>query len=435
MKALFENENNREIFIYGAHNIAKIALAFVKDTGIIDRFKGFTVTSMEGNPSEVEGYKVTEFDAIKMPEKYCYIIAVPSKFNKEISEYIRARGAKDIVEWDNDYADKIIRQRTSSIFGMCKKDKLYAINDPYDETYMEVIREEDDDVTSNRMKYKVLPYAIVPFIGGAEKVVENFDFVNDYKKTFGEYRHISSLPSSNDDDYRNSFDIYIVCSHMDKKADGADDNKFFKPIQAGAALTDIEKCEIRDNIGDNISARNKTMAEMTAIYWIWKNAPKSKYKGICHYRRQYVVSENEYRGILENDIDVVLNVPRFVLPSVMGQFERGVNLDDKDKDVMLGIIKDKYPEYYDTTIQHFSQPLFYSCNMMIAKQEIFDEYCKFSFDILMAFDDYFREKEGERDIKFTAYWAEIITSIFYVHNKNRFKIAVADFRLFTAKEE
>jgi len=422
MKNLF---GKKDIYIYGAQNNAKSAFLYIENGGLLDKFRGFAVTSKAGNPEKIEGYNVELFSEIDCPQNYIFIIAVSNVYTEEIKTYIENAGVTEVVIWDADEMAKII---IKNVVLNCMKDDLYIEDDPNDETYVELLRKGDDENDKNRMKYKVLPQANVPFYKGSEHIVAEFDFEGDYIKTFGKYRHISSLPVTDVfDGYKDMFDIYKVCSHMDQNAEGADENDFLIPIQAGAALTDIKKYDNRDNLGENISDRNKTMAEMTAIYWIWKNAPKSGYKGICHYRRQFIVSPEEYCAIINNDIDVVLNVPRFVLPNLGDQFTA---LTDNDKGVLLDIIKEKYPEYYNSAVNHFNQQLFYSCNMMIAKQEVFDEYCKFAFDILLSFDDYFKKIGEERNVKFVGYWAELITSIFFVHNKDRFNTAVADFRIF-----
>lgn len=430
-------DSRKKIFIYGAHNTAKIVYSFLNYSGVIERFNGFVVTSKKDNPNEIANYKVFELSEIKNPEKYIYIIAVPDKYVKEIRIYLESEGVSDIVEWDTIEAEKMIREKTREIFSRCRNSKLCLIDDPADETYMEMLDDDDRNVTFNRMKYKVLPYAIVPFYDENDQIIENFSFKKDYEKTFGPYIHINSLNANNNDEtYRKEFCVYMICSHMDKIVEEKSGSSLLIPIQAGAALTDIRKCEICDNDGiENISERNKTMAEMTAIYWVWKNATRAKYIGICHYRRQFIIGKKEYNAILDNDIDVVLNVPRFVLPSVIGQFERGIGVDKKEKEIMLGIIKKKHPEYYNCAVEHMNQPLFYSCNMMIVKWNIFNDYCEFIFSILMEYDDYCRTQEDKKNIKFTAYWAEIITSIYYVYHREDYRTTVADFRLLTAGGE
>ena len=61
-------------------------------------------------------------------------------------------------------------------------------------------------------------------------------------------------------------------------------NDCLLPIQAGKACSDIDLDMQGDDTGDNISAKNFGYAELTAIYWLWKNS-KADIKGLFHYRR------------------------------------------------------------------------------------------------------------------------------------------------------
>ncbi|MGL5903418.1 MAG: DUF4422 domain-containing protein, partial [Cetobacterium sp.] len=55
---------------------------------------------------------------------------------------------------------------------------------------------------------------------------------------------------------------------------------------------------------------------------------------------------------------------------------------EKDWEVMLEVIKEKYPEYYEVREQVFSNNKFYSCNMFIANKKVFSDYMEWMFDIL-----------------------------------------------------
>lgn len=46
---------------------------------------------------------------------------------------------------------------------------------------------------------------------------------------------------------------------------------------------------LRDDIGDNISRKNKYFCELTGYYWLWKNATEQADEviGIVHYRRGF----------------------------------------------------------------------------------------------------------------------------------------------------
>ena len=49
-----------------------------------------------------------------------------------------------------------------------------------------------------------------------------------------------------------------------------------------------------DNEGNNISLKNDSYCEITALYWVWKNL-NCDYIGLCHYRR-YFTDKNIIRA-------------------------------------------------------------------------------------------------------------------------------------------
>ena len=62
-------------------------------------------------------------------------------------------------------------------------------------------------------------------------------------------------------------------------------NSAFVPIQVGAYDSILNVCPLKDDVGDNISALNQFYAEMTAMYWVWKNTQGQSHVGFFHYRR------------------------------------------------------------------------------------------------------------------------------------------------------
>jgi hypothetical protein len=71
----------------------------------------------------------------------------------------------------------------------------------------------------------------------------------------------------------------------------APDNDLYLPIHAGKAISNYHLNYQGDNSGDNISYKNPNYAELTTIYWAWKNIKDIDYVGICHYRRYFLFNK------------------------------------------------------------------------------------------------------------------------------------------------
>ena len=74
-------------------------------------------------------------------------------------------------------------------------------------------------------------------------------------------------------------------------------DKAYLPIQLGSAINKTLGYQ-RDDVGENISAKQPYYAELTAMYWAWKNF-KADYIGINHYRRYF--SKEKYHLFGEAD--------------------------------------------------------------------------------------------------------------------------------------
>lgn len=226
------------------------------------------------------------------------------------------------------------------------------------------------------------------------------------------------------DDYDNkTLHLYVVHSAVDKKTvETFEDNAFEKSIQVGAALTDKVLFNIRDDIGDNISIKNRQYCELTALYWIWKN-DSADYLGLSHYRRRFVLSDSDIHKIFESDIDVIVTVPIVNFATVRKQYEK--DHDIKDWDIMLEAINVLYPDYLETANQIQNGNCYYAYNMFIAKRDIFDSYCQWLFDILNYCVSRIGEKEDSYQNRYAGFLAERLLTIYFVHNK-QFKLAIAD---------
>jgi hypothetical protein len=82
--------------------------------------------------------------------------------------------------------------------------------------------------------------------------------------------------------------LYSVINYRDKDYP-IFQSDFISSIQTGCEFSPSLTGSIQDNTGDHISSKNELYGELTAHYWVWKNAPKSDYIGFCHYRRFFDV--------------------------------------------------------------------------------------------------------------------------------------------------
>ena len=98
-------------------------------------------------------------------------------------------------------------------------------------------------------------------------------------------------------------------------------NSLYTPLQCGAASNKVDVCELKDNTGDNISDKNFYYSETTGTYWIWKNAPKTKYIGQCQYRRRLQFDEGFNFDTIFNDHKIICNKPIILGSSLKKQLE------------------------------------------------------------------------------------------------------------------
>ena len=224
--------------------------------------------------------------------------------------------------------------------------------------------------------------------------------------------------------------VYQAKSHMDKPLHRqyvlSEMPSYIFPIQVGSALTDQTICDMQDNTGDNISAKNRNYCELTATYYVWKhsNAP---YKGVCHYRRIFDMNDEQMYDLLKlaNNWDVILPYPSVHYPDLSMQHTRYVREDDWN--AMLQALRELEPEYLETYEKCIltGEKFFHNFNMLIAKAAVFDDYCSFLFRILARAEELTTPKGWERADRFAGYLGENLTTIYFLKNRVKWKIAYA----------
>ena len=198
-----------------------------------------------------------------------------------------------------------------------------------------------------------------------------------------------------------------------------------KDIQVGAALTRERLSEkiVADDSGDNISGRNRQFCELTALYWIWKNA-KEDISGLVHYRRHFLLPEDWPDRMLENDVDVIVPVPLYVAPSLAGNYKS--RHDPQVWDAMMQYLKERDEREYEEAEAFFQQNLYYPCNMFIMRREILDRMCGWMFPILFTVVERIGEKEDSYQNRYPGFLSERLITFFLEKNRERYKIVYAD---------
>ncbi len=156
------------------------------------------------------------------------------------------------------------------------------------------------------------------------------------------------------------------------------------PLHVGHAGATKDFGYMGDDTGDNISDLNCYYAELSGVYWVWKNYHAAEYVGVCHYRRfltdenGYAFTEKEYEEIL-GKYDIV-TTKQLELPNSY-RYGFGAHHNVETLDEAGRIIKERHPQFYDTYVSLVNQNKTYFGNMMVAKKDVYDEYCAWLFDI------------------------------------------------------
>ena len=221
--------------------------------------------------------------------------------------------------------------------------------------------------------------------------------------------------------------VFQAKSHMDKPLlNHFTTPSYIRPIQVGADLTEQITAGLQDNSGENISAKNRNYCELTATYYAWKHSNAS-YKGICHYRRIFNIRDEQMQSLLqcEGEWDVILPYPTVHYPDISLQHTRYCT--EKDWSAMLQALDELEPGYLEAYEKGIlgKEHSFYNFNMLIAKAAVFDDYCHFLFRILERTEELTTPHGWERADRFAGYLGENLTTIYFLKNREKWKILYA----------
>lgn len=421
----FAPKNN--IYIYGAGLLGKKLYAELRAMGIT--VKGFFVNSMSGNPEWIDDVFVQTIDNFDFCENYRMIVGIGRKNRKDVVEELLNRGVYALIIMDDSLTAEITRRAT------VERDNDRLVGTDYSLSLPEGIERGTAYITNkedrNAGTWRI---GIDNWFRNSDSFdvdfwLKNNEILKKFEEKWGKYRTVYDLGKEIDKNLERALtslvDIYSVKCHLDSSIIDYENPTYVHEIQAGAACTEKRIADYQDNMGENISDRNRDFSECSAIYWVWKNAVKKDYVGMCHYRRRLEMSDEMLSQCISHDADVITTIPNMVFPDVHTFFTYYF-IYEHDWQLMMKAIRELFPEYYSEAVA-FSQGSYYLANnIFIMKQEWFDKMCQFVFAILLYIDNFYKNENFSRNDRYAGYIFEVLFGMFVMIKSKDLNIYYAD---------
>lgn len=416
------------IYIYGAGKNGEAAYRFLGKRGI--KVTGFLVSHMSGNPVCLFGNPVKAIaDFEEVGDSLIFVpVSSKSKAYKEIYDILVEHQVHNVYFVPKDILQLIREEgrlyRTRKFFNNGK----YHLGEdiPVEAEYEILVME---GVGSEEYHWRFPTYMIgEQTVGNIQELFAGQSALEEFEEIYGKY-HIFPTEGVRNPECRGSFAVYMACSHVDRQTEIKEFPSWIIPIQVGAALIKANICEVKDNVGKSISERNGNYSECTAIYWMWKNAPRTDYIGLCHYRRHFALEENEICGLEALDIDVLLTSPSFV-PETVGTFFSTL-IPVSDIKAMVKAIKRVCPQYLPAAEKFLKGRFYPPCNIFVMKYDIFQKYGEFAFSVTFEIERFYDELGYYRKDRYMGFIMECLLGIFMAKNKEGLKIAYTDMKFYS----
>ncbi|MBO4779497.1 MAG: DUF4422 domain-containing protein, partial [Selenomonadaceae bacterium] len=192
------------------------------------------------------------------------------------------------------------------------------------------------------------------------------------------------------------FCVYVV-THKDVKLDILPEG--YRIIHAGHAVAKEKFGYLGDDTGENISALNRYLNEITALYWMWKNT-RHAIIGLNHYRRFFteaddasfavekILSRASAEKILRGCDMIVATGDFFVLTQhELKMLVCGDDLNSFIEKIFREHISRKQPEYLDAFDKVTGSRAEFMYEMFITRRKVFDAYCEWLFSFILDVTD------------------------------------------------
>jgi len=218
----------------------------------------------------------------------------------------------------------------------------------------------------------------------------------------------------------------IVATH--KKYQMPND-PLYLPLQVGAEGKDDLGYQ-RDNVGENISAKNPNYCELTGLYWAWKNLD-ADFIGLAHYRRHfsYKRKSSKFESILTSaeaeklcaEYDVLVPKKRYYyIETLESHYEHTHAANHID--ITRAILSQKYPDYIPAFDKVMKQRGAHMFNMFVMKRPLLDHYCTWLFDILFEVEKHINLAEMTAfDARLFGRISELLLNVWLLKNNIKYK--------------
>lgn len=216
----------------------------------------------------------------------------------------------------------------------------------------------------------------------------------------------------------------IIASHKKYKAPH---DEIYKMVEVGAENRENHFAKYKDNDGiENISTKNSSYCELTALYWAWKNV-NYDIVGLVHYRRYFSKSYfsrlYNFKNIIDKKtINKLLKNNDFILPKTTKLkktiYQHSIaHYNDGHMDLTRDVIKDISPDYLAAFDFVMAQKKGHFFNMFIAKKEIANKYLSWLFQILGEVEKrYVFCCKDPRSVRVFGYISESLLDVYIIKN-------------------
>ncbi len=420
----WQRYDSRYILIYGAHLVAIECCRYLTSLGMKERLLGFAVTCRQDNPSLLEGLPVREIHEYSGQAKdTLVVIAMSLKFHTAVREKLAELDFADIEAVGLEELSQLKGRALIKALSAEGLDLRESDNDP---TWLDVYSKD------NRVQFK-FPTLFHLGLGKLREHVRLEAPMALYQRQLGHLQPLcelyeeGSLPKGTSDKIMQIYMAYgPPQSDLVKKSCYS---PWIRPLLVGAQ-GQREETSFRDDAYEgNVSQLNPLLAEMTGVHWIWKMAPAGLYKGLCHYRRHFILRNEDILALRDREIDVLLTMPRYVPGGIKEMFLAETPVKPPVFESIFTVLENNHSADSSGFRDYLGEFFYCPNNMVVARNEIYDDYCQWIFPILLGMLEEDKKTgyghEGDRHI---AYAAELLTSYYFLKKRKGLRMAAADYK-------